>query len=129
MKILLLLVGGALGALARYALTDFVHRFLDNSFPYGTLIVNSLGCLFIGVLGALWMNWDIPTEYRYLIFIGVLGSFTTFSTYSLETFNLLVEGSYRNAVINIALNNILGILLVFGGFLLTRHLLNNSGQM
>lgn len=115
-KILVLLSGGAAGTLARYAVSGISHRYFSGVFPYGTLMVNLLGSLFIGFAWGLLENTAAPSLLRTFLFIGILGGFTTFSSYSLETLNLFRDGEVKMAVINILANNFLGIALVFAGF-------------
>lgn len=124
MKILLLLAGGAVGTLARYALAGFTHKVYAGTFPMGTLMVNLLGSLVIGFLWGISESRNISPNYRLFVFIGILGGFTTFSTYALETMNLLRDNEIRQALTNIFATNILGLLLVFGGFLLAKGILN-----
>jgi CrcB protein len=87
-------------------------------------MVNVLGSLIIGLLWGIWETANISSHMRTFIFIGILGGFTTFSTYSLETLNLFREGEVKMAIVNILANNILGILMVFAGFFAARSLIN-----
>jgi len=123
-KILLLLAGGAIGTVSRYAVSGLTHKYVDGTFPYGTLMVNILGSLIIGLLWGIWETANISSNMRTFIFIGILGGFTTFSTYSLETLNLFREGEVKMAVLNILANNVFGILMVFAGFFAARSLVN-----
>ena len=115
MKIILVLTGGAIGTLARYLTSNFAQKFVSNGFPIGTLIVNLTGSFIIGLLWGLFENQS-STQLRTFLFVGVLGGFTTFSAYSIETLNLFRDGQIRLAVFNILLNNVLGIFLALGGF-------------
>jgi fluoride exporter len=124
MKIILLLTGGAVGTLARYALAGFTHRVYAGTFPMGTLVVNLLGSLVIGFLWGISKSRNISPNSRSFVFIGLLGGFTTFSTYALETMNLLRENEVRQALTNILATNLLGLVLVFAGFLMAKGLLN-----
>ena len=116
----MLLSGGALGTLARYALSGVTHRVMGPVFPWGTLVVNMTGSLLIGIIWALGEDSGMPGYMRTFLFIGFFGGFTTFSSFSLETMNLLRDGENFLALLNILANNILGILMVFAGFLCTR---------
>ncbi|MCD4683329.1 MAG: fluoride efflux transporter CrcB [Bacteroidales bacterium] len=123
-KIILLLTGGAIGTLARYGLSGLTHKYFEGTFPLGTLMVNLLGSLIIGLIWGLWESNNIPTGVRTFIFIGILGGFTTFSSYALETINMFRDGEMKMAIINILASNILGLLLVFLGFVAARGLIN-----
>lgn len=124
LKIILLLAGGAAGTLARYGVSGLAHRYFTGTFPYGTLAVNLLGSLIIGFLWGAMENSSAPSLLRTFLFIGILGGFTTFSSYSLETLNLFRDGEFKMAAINILANNILGIILVFAGFFSSKAFLN-----
>ncbi|MFC2098120.1 fluoride efflux transporter CrcB [Bacteroidota bacterium] len=122
-KLLFLMTGGALGTLARYAASGLAHRWTDSLFPIGTLVVNSIGSLLIGIVWAFWEDSLIPGYIRTFLLIGFFGGFTTFSSFSLETLNLIRDNEVKLAVLNIFANNIIGILFVFGGFFTTRLLI------
>ena len=94
--------GGAIGALLRYWTSTAVHSRLGSGFPYGTLTVNVTGSLLMGFL-YIWLIERMTTgpEVRAFLLIGVLGAFTTFSTFSMETLNLLESGQPGRAVANI----------------------------
>jgi fluoride exporter len=124
MKILYLLLGGAFGTLARYFVSGFTHRYFNTTFPIGTLMVNLIGSFIIGFLWALWENSNISSNLRTFVFIGILGGFTTFSTYSLESLNLFRDGEIRIGLINILANNVLALVLVFIGFILAKGLIS-----
>lgn len=124
MKVLLLLAGGAIGTLARYGLAGFTHKVYPGTFPMGTLVVNLLGSLVIGFLWGISESRNISPNYRSFVFIGLLGGFTTFSTYALETLNLLRENEVRQALTNMVATNVLGLVLVLAGFLMAKGLLN-----
>ncbi len=99
-------VGGFLGAVARYAVSNLTHDFTGrDGFPFGTLVVNIVGSFLLGLLFVLGEARDILTPaFRNLVFVGVIGAFTTFSTFSLETVNLLASGDRTIAFANIAAN-------------------------
>jgi fluoride exporter len=119
-KILLLMLGGALGTLSRYLLAGATHRYFDSSFPYGTVAVNLLGSFIIGFLWGLWENTTVHPNLRTFSFIGFLGGFTTFSTFALESLNLFRDGEYKLGILNILIQNIGGLLLAILGFILAR---------
>ncbi|MDD4645764.1 MAG: fluoride efflux transporter CrcB [Bacteroidales bacterium] len=124
MKIVLLLAGGAIGTLARYALAGFTHKVYSGTFPMGTLAVNLLGSFIIGFLWGISESKNISPNYRSFVFIGLLGGFTTFSTYALETMNLVRANEIRQAITNVLVTNIAGLVLVFIGFFIARGIIN-----
>jgi CrcB protein len=115
-KILLVIIGGGLGALTRYGVGIFAGKFIGTRFPYGTLIVNLAGCFLIGVCFALVekTSWPGPSA-RLFLMTGFLGALTTFSTYALETFVSIRSGTFSAAALNFLLNNVLGLCLVIAG--------------
>lgn len=123
MKIALVIAGGAIGTLARYGLTEFAQRFSSGPLPLGTLAVNLAGSLAIGALWGLWEANAIPQGMRVFIFAGLLGGFTTFSAYTLETMNLFRDGQARMALLNMLTQNILGMAMVLAGFAAVKGLL------
>jgi CrcB protein len=116
LKLFNIAIGGAAGALLRYWVSGLTYRFFSGGFPWGTLSVNLIGSLLIGFLWGVFDSLAISQNLRLFIFIGLLGSFTTFSTFSLENFHLLREGEYWFIFYNIILSLILGIGLVVVGF-------------
>lgn len=123
-KIILLVTGGAVGTLSRYAISGLTHKYFDGIFPLGTLFVNFLGSFLIGFIWGLLEAENISSNMRTFIFIGILGGFTTFSTYTLETLNLFRDGEMKLALTNILANNILGLVLVFIGFAMAKGIFN-----
>ena len=119
---LLVGVGGFMGSVTRYLVSGWVHRILDNPwFPYGTLVVNVTGSLTIGFLAGLAETRSLfSSEARLFVFIGILGGFTTFSSFSLETFTLVRNSQTFAALANVACQLILGFLGVWAGNLLAR---------
>jgi len=102
-RLLAVAAGGALGALARYGLTAAVHAALGRGFPWGTLAANVLGSFAMGLLYVLLLERSAAgPEVRALLLTGFLGAFTTFSTFSVETLNLLAAGSPGKAAANVA---------------------------
>jgi len=108
-------LGGGMGALLRYGLGGIIARMVDIGFPWGTLGVNLLGCFLVGFLWEICSDTVLAPHWRAFIFIGVLGGFTTFSSHSLESLNLLREGEVKLAGANILLSNGAGLILVFAG--------------
>ncbi len=123
-KLLLLSAGGAIGTLFRYALSGITQRAFEGFFPWGTMFVNLTGSLAIGLIWGVFEIENLSANIRNFVFIGVLGGFTTFSTYTLESFSLLRDGEIKLAISNILANNILGIILVFAGFLISKYVIN-----
>ena len=119
-KLLLIGAGGATGALLRYGLSGLAHRLLGASFPWGTLAANLVGCFFIGALWALSERVTLPRAFSPFVFTGMIGALTTFSTYGLESINLLRSGEIGLGVANILASNVLGLLLVALGFVAAR---------
>jgi CrcB protein len=104
-------LGGAVGAIARYWLTEFTHLFFERGFPLGTMAVNVIGSLLMGFLATfLLYKATHSSELRSFLLIGMLGAFTTFSTFSLDTLNLLLTGKIAFAIINIILSIVLCII-------------------
>ena len=94
--------GGGIGAAFRYWLQGSIYRFIGTNFPYGTLLVNVLGCFAIGFLMAVFEErFVVQPVLRIFLTIGILGGFTTFSSFSLETVNLLREGDYLSGSANV----------------------------
>jgi CrcB protein len=110
--------GGFLGALARYGLSGLVHRQAPlTTFPYGTLLVNLLGCLLIGVVAGYAESRQLfGPEVRAFILIGVLGGFTTFSTFGYETLAMIRDDELLRAAANVGAHVILGLALVWLGY-------------
>jgi len=110
-------VGGFIGSILRYLISGYVQQFTPSAaFPYGTLVVNLAGCLIIGFLSQLAeVHGLFAAETRVFIFIGVLGGFTTFSTFGNETINLLREGENIPAFFNLIAHIILGLAAVWTG--------------
>ena len=113
--------GGFLGALARYGLSGIVQRHLPlATFPYGTLVVNLVGCLLIGAIVGLAESRQLfGPELRTFVLIGILGAFTTFSTFGFETFSMLRDHEYLRATANVGVHVMLGLALVWLGHALT----------
>lgn len=123
MKFLTIALGGAAGALLRYLISGLVYRYSKSVFPWGTLTVNLSGAFVIGVLSGLFEFSCMNQQLRLFLFIGVLGAYTTFSTFCLENFYLLRDGEYWPAVVNILISNIAGVLLAAAGFLAAKYIL------
>jgi len=117
-------VGGFLGSIGRYLLAGTVYQIFPNlNFPIGTAVVNILGCFLIGfITGLVEVRNLLGPELRIFILIGMLGGFTTFSTFGFETFALLRDGAFLAVLANVLIQVILGISAVWLGFNLIRYI-------
>ncbi len=103
-------LGGCCGALARYGLSQLIARRVESGWPVATLVVNLLGCLLLGTVAAwLWSRQGASETTRVFLTVGLLGSFTTFSTFSLETWTLLRSGAWSQALLLAGLSVFLGV--------------------
>jgi CrcB protein len=116
-NILFVGIGGFIGSVLRYIVSGYVQQAAKSiDFPYGTLAVNVIGCFIIGVLAQLAESRGVFTsESRLFVFVGVLGGFTTFSSFGNETFNLARDGQLAGALANIGANVIVGLFAVWLG--------------
>ena len=111
MRFLLICLGGAFGTGARYGVHILAVRWMGSSFPYGTLAVNVLGSILIGLVNEVAFTTSlIPPTVRVMLTIGVMGGFTTYSSFSYETISLIENGSWLGAVANVVLTT--GLCLV-----------------
>jgi fluoride exporter len=114
--------GGAVGSMLRYTLQGWVQRLTPTVFPVGTLAVNVLGCLTIGLFAGMFAGPQlVREEYRIGPLVGVLGGFTTFSAFSLESFRLANDGEVRLMFLNVLLSCGLGFAAVWLGYRLAEH--------
>ena len=104
LNIVAVAAGGAAGALARYGLTTLIHRLLGTGFPYGTLCVNVLGSLLLGMVFVAVERKGLGEPARLALGVGLLGAFTTFSTFSLDTLILLQQGQVVRAFVYVLLS-------------------------
>jgi CrcB protein len=117
LKMIYIGLGGFAGAILRYYLGELVQERFGGSFPLGILLVNIAGCFAIGFLGEIAESTQVLSgNIRQMIFVGLIGSFTTFSTFSKDTFVLIADGKFSYALLNVGLSVILGLFAVWGGY-------------
>jgi len=116
-------LAGLAGTLARYWLSGLIARRFGETFPTGTLVVNVVGCFLAGFLAySLFERFLVSETSRTMVMIGFLGGFTTFSSFGLQSFNLLRDGEVTLALLNIGLSNIAGLLMIWLGFTVAKIL-------
>jgi len=116
MKIVLLVgLGSFIGGISRYLVTLFVQNKFLSTFPYGTLVVNILGCFLIGIIYGFSERGNMNAEWRIFLATGIMGGFTTFSSFSNDTVSMLRDGQYWPAFSYIALSVFIGLAATFGG--------------
>ncbi len=120
-QLLAIMLGGSLGAVLRYAISTGIYTLLGRNFPYGTLVVNVLGSLLMGIFSHILMQ-KLPNEtLSAMLLVGFLGALTTFSTFSLDTLNLLQQGDIVKAFLNMFLNVAVCLLAVWLGIFLAKQ--------
>lgn len=122
-KYLYIAAGGATGTLLRYYISGLAHKIGTGIFPWGTVAVNLIGALLIGLSWGLFDRITIPANNRLFLFIGLFGGFTTFSTFAFETFNLIKDNNIFTALVYLLVSNLGGIILVFLGYMLSKLIL------
>ena len=116
MKIFLIALFGAIGTLARYGLQGVVQIRMGGAFPYGTLLINLSGCFLLGLVGQLTLNrMLISSNMRMAISVGLLGGFTTFSSFGWETAKMLEDGEWLRASTYLSASVVAGLLLSVAG--------------
>ncbi|MEY3280632.1 MAG: hypothetical protein RL674_617, partial [Pseudomonadota bacterium] len=105
-QLIVIAIGGAFGAVMRFLVSTGLYQWIGRGFPYGTLLVNVIGSFLIGLLSEtlVLQRVTIALDYRAAILVGFIGAFTTFSTFSLETFYLIEQGQFSKAVLNILIS-------------------------
>jgi len=116
MKFLYLALGGSIGAILRYLVSLYSVKYLAWGLPVGTLLVNMLGSFLIGFVFVILGREQISFNLRIFLFIGLFGSFTTFSTFMFETNDLFKSGMIKSAFLYITISNVFGLLFVYAGF-------------
>ena len=123
MKIILAVgLGSFIGGITRYLITVFIQNKFLSTFPYGTMFVNILGCFLIGVIYALSDRGNVSPVWRLFLATGVMGGFTTFSSFSNETVSMLRDAEYVPAFSYVAFSVIIGLAATFGGISLIKYL-------
>jgi fluoride exporter len=123
LKILLIALFGAVGTLSRYGLQGLVQTRTGSTFPYGTLLINLTGCLFLGFLGQLALNrMLVSADLRIAIAVGFFGGYTTFSSFGWETAKMLEDGEWLRAAAYVGASVIAGLLLSVAGIRLANRL-------
>jgi CrcB protein len=121
MTYVLIAIGGAAGAILRYSVDDAVSRVTGGSFPFGTLLINVTGSFVLGVLFTLAVERSLlPPDVRPGLMIGLLGAYTTFSTWMLESWRLIEDGAYVYALANIGGSVLAGMVAVWLGIVVGR---------
>ncbi len=121
--LLFIAVGGALGAVLRFLSQVTIYELAGKTFPYGTLFVNVVGSFLMGLLSIFLVEkFNLSADWHLAILVGVLGSFTTFSAFSLETLVLFEQGDMMRAMMNITLSIVLCVSAVWVGALLAKQL-------
>jgi CrcB protein len=123
-QLIAIALGGACGSVLRFLVSSGIYQWLGRGFPFGTLAVNVIGSFLIGLLAEalILQRITFTLEYRAAILVGVMGGFTTFSSFSLETLYLMEQGSWSKAVLNIAVSVVACLFAVWIGLLLGRTL-------
>jgi len=120
-KIVLIALAGAFGTLSRYFMTGVIQRLSGTAFPWGTLIINIVGCFFVGLLWTIFESrFPVASQTRTMILVGFFGAFTTFSTFIFETEQLLSSSQWLYAIFNITVQNIGGLIGLFSGVIIAR---------
>ena len=118
-KIISLVVGGALGTTLRYFFSGAIYKITGSDFPYGTLAVNIAGCFIIGFLVSITeTKFILGPNSKVLLMVGFCGAFTTFSTFILETANLMKDGEISRAFLNVFISLILGFVFLRAGMIM-----------
>jgi fluoride exporter len=120
MTLIWIALGGAIGSALRYTVGGTVQRFSARGFPVGTLAVNVIGCLLIGILMHKFLNEQTHPAARAFLIVGFCGGFTTFSTFSSETIGLMIGGEMGRATIYVVLSMVLCLLATWGGMNVAR---------
>lgn len=117
--LVLIFLGGGLGAVSRFYLSSFISSKFNIVFPLGTFVVNVLGSFVMGFFAYLSENFLVSSDVRAFVMIGFIGAFTTFSTFSLESLNLLRDGEIKYFIFNLLFSLMFGLLFLILGYVLS----------
>jgi len=121
MKIILLIgLGSSIGGIFRYILAEGLQQKLQSTLPFGTFAVNVIGCLLIGIVFGFFERGHLSQEWRMFLATGVLGGFTTFSAFSMETVNLLRDGQYWSVLTYLSGSILISLIATIAGFSITK---------
>lgn len=121
--ILFIALGGALGSVLRFGVINLTYKYFDVYFPWGTIFANLIGCFIIGLVWAILDTFDTPKNLKLFLITGLLGGFTTFSSFALENFNMFRAGEIKLVAANVLISNIAGVFLVFVGYYLAKQII------
>jgi CrcB protein len=122
-QLLFIGAGGFLGSISRFLVGRYVQHIFLAAFPYGTFIVNILGCLLLGILFGIFEKGGLTSpEWKMFLVVGFCGGFTTFSTFSMDNLSLLRDGDYFYFFIYAGLSVILGLAATFSGIIIIKHI-------
>lgn len=121
-QLLAIAAGGSIGAVLRFLLSSQVYNGFGRDFPYGTIVVNVVGSLLMGLLYQLFLQrYSVSPEMKAALLVGLLGAFTTFSTFSIETVLLLEQGNLFKAMMNVIVSVVVCIIATWAGLLIARQ--------
>jgi CrcB protein len=118
--ILIVGIGSFIGGIFRYLLTLLIHVKAISHFPLNTLAINLIGCFFIGIVFGIFDRGHLSLEWKLFLATGILGGFTTFSAFSVETFNLLRGGYVGSALLYVSASVLIGVLLTYAAYSLAK---------
>jgi len=122
-EVVIIALSGALGSISRYLVSGWAYRLFGEQFPYGTIVVNIIGCFALGMTMEMSLVTDLlPRTLRFAVTIGFLGAFTTFSTFGYETHQYMENGAWWLAFLNVAGNVVFGIVAVWAGLAMGRSI-------
>lgn len=110
-----IILAGGIGSLARYGLTEWVESWFGKLFPYGTMIVNLVGCLLFGVVWGSCDRGALSVETRLILLVGFMGGFTTFSSFAFHNEQMIVDKQWAYLMVNVLVQNIVGIAAIWVG--------------